>query len=188
MSSPVHPRIAAVALAAVLALAGCSATNAITTQFDYAASDGIHERIGQVGVVNFLVVAPAAGEDGVLIGSLINNGRTDVEVTLGANGTAATTYSIAAGEILYFGPEDGQEMIVVSETPFPGLMVPVIVFTAETGPVTLDVPVMDATLPEYADVLAKFEANAPTPEPSPSPEPSPEPSPAASPSPEPESA
>jgi hypothetical protein len=182
LSSPVRPRIVAIAIAVMIAVAGCSTTNVITTKFDYAASDGVQVELGDIRGYNLLFVASAEGERGVLLGSLVNHGTESVDISLSADGTTTTDITIAAGEIVYLGPDEGQALVAGPSLVTPGLSATIGVLTDSTGPVTISVPSVDGTLAEYAAVLGRLAQIAP-PEPSPSPEPSAEPS--SSPSPEP---
>lgn len=150
------------ALAAVL-LSGCSAFSEQTTGLDYAPSDGVQGELDQVGVRNAFVVASGAGSPGTLVGSLVNNGDEDVTVTLTSEVPGLSgDIEVPAGQVVMLGP-DGDETV---ETPQVGT-VPgrhlLLAFSTDGGTaLELDVPVLDGTLPEYADLVP---TEAPAPEP-----------------------
>ncbi|MEZ0446768.1 hypothetical protein [Cellulomonas sp. ICMP 17802] len=168
MTSPRPRTLRAAALAAGgvvvgLVLAGCSATNPITTEDPYGASDGIRMTLGDVRGSNLLVVSAAKGEPGNLLGGLINDGTEDRTVTVAA-GDDSTTVDLGPKETVLLGggdaPEDGQADVTFSSVDVPpGAVLKVTISTPEDGSITVDVPVLDGSLPEYA-------TSVPTPTPS----------------------
>jgi hypothetical protein len=143
-------RAAALALAAAAALAGCSATNTITTQTDDEVSDGVGVDLGPVRAGNVLVLTAAEGEEGTVVGYVANAGSGAVEVAIGA-GTDATTVEVPAGGTALLGPE--HEEVVVDPAGAPGSTMD-LTFTVRGGrTATVPVPVLDGTLPEYAELL-----------------------------------
>ena len=168
MTSPRPRTLRATALAAGvavvgLALAGCSATNRITTDDPYGASDGIRVVLGDVRGSNLLVVSEAKGEPGNLLGGLINDSTEDRTVTVSA-GDDSTDVELGPKETVLLGggdaPEDGQATVIFSSVDVPpGAVLKVTISTPEDGSTTADVPVLDGSLPEYA-------TSVPTPTPS----------------------
>jgi hypothetical protein len=143
--------VGAVALVAAAVLSGCSATNPITTEMAYAASDGVRATLGDLTAENLLLVAEAAETPGALQGALTNRGDDDLEVELELDGDVALV-PVAAGETVLLGGEDGEE--VVLDTPGePGSTVEMTLTTDAAGAQTVPVPVLDGTLPEYADLV-----------------------------------
>ena len=142
-------------LAAVLTLTGCSATNQITTEQEYNSSDGTGARIGDIKAINFLIVSEGKGEPGTLLGALENKGSDDEAVKIALD-TDDVAVSVPGGETVLLsapgGNSDEDKDIVFESIPEPpGAVVPVTVTTRDAGSVTLQVPVLDGTLPEYAD-------------------------------------
>lgn len=143
--------VGAVALVAAAVLSGCSATNPITTEMAYAASDGVRATLGDLTAENLLLVAAAADTPGALQGALTNRGDDDLEVELELDGDVALV-PVPAGETVLLGGEDGEE--VVLDTPGePGSTVEMTLTTDAAGSETVPVPVLDGTLPEYADLV-----------------------------------
>ena len=160
MTSPRPRTLRAAALTAglavaTLALAGCSATNQITTEDQYSASDGVRLTLGDVRASNLLVLSAGEGDVGALQGGLINDSSEDRSVTL-AVGEEETTVELGPNETVLLGTgraaEDGFAEVTFPavETP-PGGLLTVTVSTPEEGTVEVQVPVLDGTLPEYAD-------------------------------------
>jgi len=154
------------ALAGVLAaltLTGCSATNQITTEKEYNSSDGIGARLGDIKAINLLVVSAAKGEPGALLGALENTGGADQTVTI-AIGSDSSTVRVASGKTVLLGAPGGNAEKDVDVTfdaidEPPGAFVDLTLSTPDAGSTQVGVPVLDGSLPEYAD-------SVPTPSPS----------------------
>ena len=88
--SSLRHRLAAAGVVALagLALAGCSATNEITTAKAYSASDGVRAELGDITAENLIVLTTAKGAPAALQGAFTNRGTTAVTVSL-TDGTAA---------------------------------------------------------------------------------------------------
>ncbi|NUU18876.1 hypothetical protein HP550_16610 [Cellulomonas humilata] len=162
MTSPRPRTLRATALAAGLAvaglvLAGCSATNPMTTEDQYSASDGVRVTLGDVRASNLLVLSAAEGDVGSLQGGLVNESSEDRTVTL-AVGDEQTTVELGPKETVLLGAGRAQEegfaevTFPAIEVP-PGGLLPITVSTPEAGSVDVQVPVLDGTLPEYASAV-----------------------------------
>ncbi|MFV0286712.1 MAG: hypothetical protein ACK5IM_10070 [Demequina sp.] len=153
MKLTVPARLAAASLAAV-ALAGCSYVNPITTHKNYSASDGTQLVVGDVSALNLIVLTAAEGSPATLIGTLVNDTDEDIAVEVSIDGETSTSLTVEADSTLKLGPQDGDAEVSGSATAAPGSIV-VVGFTANLSEVdSVDVPVLDGTLPEYADTLA----------------------------------
>lgn len=159
MTSPRPRTLRAAALTAGLAVAGlalggCSATNQITTEDQYSASDGVRVTLGDVRGSNLLVLSAGEGQDGALQGGLVNDGTEDRSVTL-AVGDEETTVELGPRETVLLGTgraDDDRftEVMFPALEAMPGGLLTVTVSTPESGSVEVRVPVLDGTLPEYA--------------------------------------
>lgn len=135
-----------------LTLAGCSYVNPITTQQNYAPSDGFQAQLGDVAGLNLLVVTTAEGEDAVLIGTLVNEGGEDATVELSFDaGATFTDVDVAAGASVPLGPEG--ELVEGTALAAPGRLTTLQLGSGGTAAVQVDVPVVDGTLDEYAAIL-----------------------------------
>ena len=159
MTSPRPRTLRAAALVvgvavAGLALAGCSATNQITTENEYSASDGVRFTLGDVRGSNLHVLVAAQGDPGTLQGGLINQSNEDRSVTL-AIGDEETVVELGPKETVLLGVSDAEdegyaEVTFAAIDAPPGGLVAVTVSTPEDGSIDVQVPVLDGTLPEYA--------------------------------------
>lgn len=152
------PRLLAIAgaTAAALALAGCSATNPITTQDEYAASDGVRVTVGEIRGDNLMVLSDGDGGPGVLHGGLVNDGSEDETVTFTFEGSEPTTVDVPAGATVLLDGTDGDDRADVrlaAVDTIPGGLVSLTLGTDTWGASTFDVPVLDGTLPEYAGLV-----------------------------------
>ncbi len=155
----------AVVLAALLS--GCSATNPITTEVAYAASDGVRTTLGDLTAENLMLVAAAADEPGALQGALSNRGDEDLTVELGTTG-GSERIRVEAGRTVLLGGSEGEDVVLPTPAP-PGATADLTLSTAAAGETTVPVPVLDGTLPEYADLVPQPEPSATaSPEPAPS--------------------
>lgn len=140
---------AVVALAAVLS--GCSATNPITTEEPYSASDGVRATLGSVTAENLLVIAAEADGPGAVQGALTNRGDDAVTVDLVLGGDSEQL-RLGAGETLLLGGTEGEELVLTTPAA-PGAVADLTLRTAGDGEIAFQVPVLDGTLPEYADLV-----------------------------------
>lgn len=152
--SPLRRRLAVAALVAstAVALAGCSATNPITSNEPYAASDGVRVEVGDVTAENLFVLTTAAGEVAALQGAFTNRGSERVTVTMTtADGSPAGSVPVAAGTTVLLGG-DGELVDFIATDP-PGAVTDLTIVTEQYGTLTVAVPVLDGTLPEYASLV-----------------------------------
>ena len=150
--------LAVAGLAAALTLTGCSATNPMTTEKEYNSSDGVGAHVGDIKAINFLIASEAKGEPGALLGALENKGSDDADGDDHARrrrpdrqGARRRRPSCSAPPAAT--PTRTRTIVFESIPEPPGAVVPVTVATKDAGSVTLDVPIVDGTLPEYADSL-----------------------------------
>lgn len=149
---PARHLTAALVAVAALALAGCSATNEITTLADYDASDGVGVELGDLDVANLLVLTAAEGSPGTVIGSVTNRGSDDIALVIGLADGEGTELSVAAGSTVALSPE--AEAVGLAAVPAaPGALVALLLTSDAGGSTSLEVPVLDGTLAEYAPLV-----------------------------------
>ncbi|MBD8059431.1 hypothetical protein IC607_10670 [Cellulomonas sp. JH27-2] len=149
-----------------LMLAGCSATNPMTTEKEYSASDGVRATLGDVRASNLMVLSSAKGAPGAVQGALTNDGATTRTVTLTAGDDTATV-NVEPGQTVLLtedttggAPGDGRENFTIPAVSVaPGALLPITIATDTAGSQDLAVPVLDGSQPEYATLI-------PTPTPS----------------------
>lgn len=131
------------------AAAGLGACSPITTQIQYAPSDGVRVAVSDsVTVQNLLIVAAAEGAPGAVQGGVVNNGSEDSVVSIGD-----LTVAVAAGETVLLGGSHGEELIVDAVPAAPGANAQVAVGLEGTEGETVYIPVLDGTLPEYTSLV-----------------------------------
>ena len=149
-SSLRHLLAAAGAIALVGAfLVGCSATNEITTSKPYSPSDGVRGQLGDVTAANLLVLTSAQGSTAALQGALTNRGTVPVTVSLTSDGSPIGTVRLDAAQTVLLGGSQGTTLTFRSSHA-PGALDSVTMATGPGGTLTVSVPVLDGTLPEYA--------------------------------------
>lgn len=149
-TSPRSLRIACVAVVAATALlGGCSQMSPQTTQLQYAASDGVMGESGPLSVRNLLLVTDDAGQQATVVGTLVNSSDQKLSVELGtaSGGPGTAPIEVEAGGVVTL-TADGQRIVVPIQSGA-GTLVP-FVLTAGGTQLSLNVPVLDATLPEYS--------------------------------------
>jgi len=160
--------------AAMLVLTACSAINPITTGKEYQASDGVDVAIGDTAEgLNLLVLTTAKDAPAVLTGSIHNSGQDEIVVRVSIDGTIATEVTVAPSATTQLGTREGQTLVQGASPAAPGALAPVLLGTEELGAITVQVPVMDGTIPPYQEIVDSI---PPLPEPSASPSASPSPS------------
>ena len=150
---------AALALGLALGASGCSMLTYQATTEKYDASDGVSVDIGELDLRNVLVVSDD-GEDGNLIMTVVNNSDDDVElgVQFGEGGGDTQTIEIEAGNTVAFGidaaeSEDVLEPLLLEGIDtHHGILISMYFQYGDAEGIEKQVPVLDARLPEYADL------------------------------------
>ena len=146
-----RPALALGVAGLALALSACSP---ITTDVPYAASDGIRAQVGELEVLNLMIVTESKGAEGRLLGAATSSSAEPDTLTIAAqDGSFDLPVALGAGKTVNFsGDED--EVILVDEVPVaPGANVLVSLMNSAGESVDVYVPVLDGTLAEYADVV-----------------------------------
>jgi hypothetical protein len=154
-------RSAAVGLLA-LGLTACTGTYQVTTNPPYSVTDGLNTTIGPVTAVNLLVVSAAKGDPGALTGAFTNSSDRAVTLSLAlADQSGGASVEIGAGQTVYVGAGTDRGVTATFDAvpAAPGQVVGLTLSSPATGSSTVQVPVLDGTLPEYATLV-------PTPSPS----------------------
>lgn len=147
-------RLAAALLLTGAAALGVGACSPITTMNVYAPSDGVRGDLGtQIRVENLMILSPAEGAEGTVLGAVVNQATSPVDVTLTIDGVSGgIQLNVPAQETLLLSPD--HEVVSLPTVPVrPGAVTSVQISTPESGSITLDVPVLDGTLPEYEEYV-----------------------------------
>jgi hypothetical protein len=99
---------------------GCNLASPVA-QADYAASDGANVDLGNVRLSNFLVVAEAKGEPGVVVGAVSTDGATPVRVRItvlnGQTSLGETTVTAEPGKLANLAGGEGASTLQLSDVP-----------------------------------------------------------------------
>lgn len=152
--------LAAVSASGALLLAGCSPS---TTDLNYDPSDGagvsvLGEENRALRGINLMVVSTAEGEAGNVLGALTNKTADDASFTLEAPGAAPVTLDVPAGDTVYLGTETGETVQLDAVGGAPGEYLDA-QLTVGSDSMEFQLPVLDGTLPEYAEYLPAAEAS-----------------------------
>jgi hypothetical protein len=150
-------KFAAVAIAAAVALGttGCTFTSPVASRKIYDPSDGVNATVGKVMVRDFMYLTNAAGQ-GALFGSIVNQDVDAVATTVSihaadSSSTAAIPVSVGAGEKLDLGYNGGQAIPLGINVK--AGTIEVVHVTVGSDQVSLNVPVLDGTLSQYAPLV-----------------------------------
>ncbi len=145
-------RLAAALLLTGVTALGVGACSPITTMDPYAPSDGVRGVLGtQIRVENLLILTTAEGAEGTVLGGVVNESTDPANVMLAIEGVSGgQQVDVPASSTMLLGP-DHHELTLSTVPAAPGATVRVQVSTAESGSITLNVPVLDGTLPYYEE-------------------------------------
>jgi hypothetical protein len=143
---------AALTGAFALGLTGCAYLTPQATTIEYSASDGANGAVGDVRIANLLALSED-GADVALVGRLTNNGDGNAQVKIASVDfpEISTTVSVPEGEYVDLGAEE--DVILEGIDAEVGGDLHLFVQYGDSEPTTLDVPVLDGSLPEYEDYL-----------------------------------
>ena len=153
--------LAAVSATGALLLAGCAPS---TTTLNYDPSDGTGVRIQSVDGdelrgINLLLVSAAEGEPGNLLGALTNETQEDATFTLEHPDGAPVSLEVPAGGTVYLGTATGETVQFDTVSAPPGSYVDA-TLSAAGQTEEFKLPILDGTLPEYAEHLPSAAATA----------------------------
>ena len=131
----------------------------ITTSNVYDPSDGIGIELGEVSTENFILISNGAGEPGVLLGTLYNEGSEPARVTVSIGGDS-TEIVVAPHTLVALGLGDGERAFLTTSPVAPGGIADVSIQLEGEAPVSKPLPVLDGTLPEYQPVVEALESAA----------------------------
>lgn len=136
---------------AVLGVSSCSAVNEQATVREYSPSDGIVENVGEVEMRNILVVSNGGGDEGRLLGTVVNASPEAVDFSLALGGTTLS-WTIASGDKIIFEDTPAPEVTVPNVDTLPGTGLRA---DASNGAETVElaVPVVDGTIEPYGQYL-----------------------------------
>lgn len=155
-AASIAPRlVATIALGAALALGttGCTFITSQATMNEYAASDGanVDATGGDIVVRNAMIIATEDGSTGNLVAAFINNGEKSDRLNIDIDGDVFTV-RVPAGERVSLGADE-EPLLIENLNVKPGAAVEVLFVSGDGEAEPTSIPVLDGTLPEYADLV-----------------------------------
>ena len=154
----VRKRAVATIAVATLVLFGTTGCNLVAPQATlkaYAPSDGTEVTIGDVKVLNAILLSDD-GKAANLIASVSNDSDSRVQVTMQYESGSTKVdkkFSVPARGIENIGPDSSIEIEMKNIDAKPGDLFPVYIQYGNIDGKQLFVPVLDGTLAEYSDLL-----------------------------------
>lgn len=147
-------RVAAALAAAglgVSALSACTAASPIKTKKPYAASDGVRAQFDtNLRAENLMLLTEEKGAPAQLYGALVNNSTEPATFIVAVEGIDPVQVKVPGNSIVHL-PQEGAAPVAGNFTP--GGTIPASASTDRGGSVSLNVPVLDGTIPPYDEVL-----------------------------------
>jgi len=149
-----------IALTAVLTTTGCNFTSPVASFNYYAPSDGSQADIGRLKARNLIYFTDNQGHTG-FYGAFANSGSSAITFAIKFKNAAGASqyreFSVGAYKVLNFGYQ-GTKPLKIDLAGKPGDLVNIVVYS-ETDESSINVPIMDATLPQYTDLVAGLGSN-----------------------------
>lgn len=148
--------VASAALSALVLLGatGCTFITPQSTEIQYSASDGINipDSDGPLQIRNAMIIANEDGSVGNLVAAIVNDTDQNEVLTIEAEGLAPLTVRVGAGDTLSLGA-DTEPLRIEDLGVKPGATVEMYFQSGDATGATAEVPVLDGTLPYYADLV-----------------------------------
>lgn len=148
--------VASAALSALVLLSatGCTFISPQATKIEYSASDGVNvfDSDGPLDIRNVFIVANEDGSVGNFIGAIVNPSSERATLTIGLEGVDPFTVTVPAGDRVSFGANT-EPLRIVDLDALPGATVEVHFQSGDSLGVKTQVPVLDGSLPYYADLV-----------------------------------
>lgn len=148
-------------------LSACQWSSPITTQLQYDAADGRSAEVGDVKVLNALIVAEKQDGPGVLSLTLDNRGKNKQTVQIRVGSESTLTVDVSSGQAVRLGgPERSAQIAKVPAAP--GAMMKLDITTPSSGVTSVSIPVLYphkngpyATMTPTTDAGAPGQPNGP---------------------------
>lgn len=148
--------VASAALSALVLLGatGCTFITPQSTEIQYSASDGVNipDSDGPLEVRNAMIIATEDGSTGNLVAAIVNPTDDAAVLTVEIAGMDPLTVRVAAGDTVSLGA-NAEPMLIEGLDTIPGATIEAYFQSGDANGATADVPVLDGTLPYYADLV-----------------------------------
>jgi hypothetical protein len=148
--------VASAALSALVLVGatGCAFISPQATTIEYAASDGVNVPAsdGPLDIRNAFIVATEDGSNGNLIAGIVNTTDKSETLTVEIEGLEPLTVRVGAGETVSLGA-DAEPLLIEGLDTMPGATIEMYFQSGDAGGATAEIPVLDGSLPYYADLV-----------------------------------
>ncbi|MEY9852174.1 hypothetical protein ABH923_001852 [Leifsonia sp. EB41] len=146
-------RVAAalVGVAVLGLLTGCDLLAPQDTKYIQETADGVNGDIGPIFIGNAVLLTAQASSPVSLVATLVNQGESSEEVHI-VTTAGSETVTVKPSESVQLGTPDGETVTFDGLDAKPGALEPV-TFQTSTMTETLNVPVLDGSLPQYQDLV-----------------------------------
>ncbi|PCE14728.1 DNA modification methylase [Microbacterium sp. SZ1] len=160
---------AAISALVLLGATGCTFITPQSTKIEYSASDGVNvsDTDGPLDVRNAFIVANEEGTVGNFIGAVVNPTSDKATLTITIAGIDPLTVTVPAGKTISYGA-DADPLRIVGLDAKPGATVEMHFQSGDGAGTKTQIPVLDGTLPYYADLVPETATSTPSPTPTPS--------------------
>ena len=148
--------VASAALSALVLLGatGCTFITPQSTEVKYSASDGVNipDSDGPLDIRNALIVATEDGSTGNLVAAIVNDTDKAEVLTIEIEGLDPLTLRVGAHDTVSLGA-NAEPLRIDDLDTRPGATIEMYFQSGDANGATADVPVLDGTLPYYADLV-----------------------------------
>ena len=148
--------VASAALSALVLLGatGCTFITPQSTEIQYSASDGVNipDSDGPLDIRNAMIIATEDGSTGNLVAAIVNTTDKAEVLTIEFEGLDPLTVRVGAGDTVSLGA-DAEPLRIDDLDTIPGATIEGYFQSGDATGATADIPVLDGTLPYYADLV-----------------------------------
>jgi hypothetical protein len=145
---------AAISALVLLGATGCTFITPQSTEIQYSASDGVNipDSDGPLAIRNAMIIATEDGQVGNLVAAIVNDTDEAEVLTIEIEGLAPLTVRVGANDTLSLGA-NAEPLRIDDLDTIPGSTVRMYFQSGGATGAAEDVPVLDGTLPYYADLV-----------------------------------
>nr|WP_218844856.1 DNA modification methylase [Microbacterium pseudoresistens] len=148
----------AISALVIVGSSGCAMISPQATTIHYSASDGVNvPGDGPVDVRNAFFVVNEDGTIGNFVAGLVNTTDQPVTLSIEVDGLPAEKIRLGADDVISLGGTDEEPLRFAGIDAEPGSTISVYFQSGDAEGVVTEVPVLDGTLPYYADLVPTAE-------------------------------
>lgn len=147
---------AAISALVLLGATGCTFITPQSTEIQYSASDGVNiaDSDGPLVIRNAMIIATEDGSTGNLVAAIVNETNEKATLTVEIEGVETLTVPVGAGDTVSLGANK-EPLLIENLDTIPGATIEIYFQSGDATGVSAEVPVLDGSLPYYADLVPK---------------------------------